>query len=112
MLFTGVRDKSVDIWDYKTKTHLATLQAPGCREFSDIYQVQFSTDGRLLAVPLRLGKGVVVWNISDMNACKELYEVLHSRGSGNRFCFTRDCCQLVVASDCDLCLYDALSGIL
>jgi WD40 repeat protein len=45
MLFTGVRDKSVDIWDYKTKTHLAP-------EFSDIYQVQFSTDGRLLAVPL------------------------------------------------------------
>jgi WD40 repeat protein len=47
-----------------------------------------------------------------MNACKELYEVLHSHGSGNRFCFTRDCCQLVVASDCDLSLYDALSGIL
>jgi WD40 repeat protein len=116
MYLAGLRFEGVDIWDYASKQHLATIKPNvGCnRCFTKVSC--FSNHGRMLAIKTRDPSGVSVWDISgisptDTSTCREVYQVMQPAGPHiDSICFTKDDEQLLVGFYGSVVMCDARSG--
>jgi WD40 repeat protein len=111
MYFAGVRafGSGIDIWDYDSREHLATLMLGSC--WADC---TFSCDGSLLAATTSDCEVVSVFNISNVGDRVELYELEMPDAVqfAGRVLFTSSGEHIIVGWHEKLAMYDAASGTL
>jgi WD40 repeat protein len=109
MYLIGTRNDRIDIWNYESGERVATLSS----ECGYNYRVfSCSSDGCLLAIAGE-PQYVIVWDISIIDDCKELFQLMDVRDEDEHatsICFVNNDNQLVVGTDIAVTLYEAKSG--
>jgi WD40 repeat protein len=122
MYLSGLRSDGIDIWDYQTKKHVATL-TPSRHHPGTGYNRPYciSGDCRLLATARQGGESVVVWDISALpDGGTELYCTVPYYWVDNptipddveSVCFTKNCAHLIAGYSQHIRAFNALDGCL
>jgi WD40 repeat protein len=111
MYFVGVEEDRIDIWDYHSSQHVATLSSEG--GFNQ-YLYNFSGDGSMLAVGHSNCQEVIMWEVSSVDECKEVYRLTApsfvNRPHTYSVLFMKHDEQLLVEYGSVFVLYDVRSG--
>jgi WD40 repeat protein len=110
MYFAGIGPDGVDIWNYQTEGHLTSLKLRDERVYESF--MCWSGDSRRMITSALLVPNIVMWDVSDINDCKEMYREHRPEEAGN-LCsayFLRNNEQFVVAVGSKLELHDVESG--
>jgi WD40 repeat protein len=111
MYFAGIGPDSVDIWDYQTEERLTSLKLRGERVYGGF--ICWSSDCRRMITSASLIPYLVMWDVRDINDCKEMYNKEHRpeyAGNLRSACFMRNNEQFVVAFGGMIGLHDVESG--
>jgi WD40 repeat protein len=110
MYFAGIGPDGVDMWDYQTEERLTSLKLRG-DNVNDSF-ICWSSDGRRIITSVSLIPNLVMWDVSDIDDCKEMYKEHRPEYTGYlcSACFMRNNEQFVVAFGGMLELHDVESG--
>jgi WD40 repeat protein len=113
MYLAGLHYHGVEIWDYQSKVHLASLKATRCPEGMGYGRsFCFSPDGKMLATLTANAMRVVVWDVETINDCKVMYEL--NQPEFNHYahcvCFSKNSESLIVGYGRKVILYEAVTG--
>jgi WD40 repeat protein len=111
MYLAGMRHgNGIDIWDYHSKIFISTLKLDCLQGYGSCYS--FSSDGRLLAVSTATYKRTFIYDVSNLDNGKRLYELYipHPVEYASSVCFTRSDEHVIAGFDRKVGLYDATNG--
>jgi WD40 repeat protein len=108
MYLIGILFNRIDIWDYFSAKHVATLRS-NHHYFPNIYNC--SSDGSLLAICSGDGAKLTIWDLTIMDACRELHQLTPPHcASISSICFVTHSDHLVVSYGNYIALYNAKDG--
>jgi WD40 repeat protein len=112
MYLIGTDADRIDLWNYISKKHIATLTSQHGHSLGVLHCC--SSDGGLLAVGTRDNHGVIKWDISDTDNCTVIdpMVVLPHEKFVYAISFLKHREQLLLGSGADVRLYDVRSGSL